>query len=38
MGIAALEPYYTVFAARIAAYRMSPPEGSWDGVFTASEK
>ncbi|MEX0590814.1 MAG: adenylate/guanylate cyclase domain-containing protein [Xanthobacteraceae bacterium] len=38
MGFAALEPYYAVFASRIAAYRVAPPPSDWDGVFTAHEK
>ncbi|HLL26244.1 MAG TPA: adenylate/guanylate cyclase domain-containing protein [Xanthobacteraceae bacterium] len=38
LGIAALETYYSIFAARIAAFRVEPPAANWDGAFTALEK
>ncbi|MDO8535250.1 MAG: adenylate/guanylate cyclase domain-containing protein [Xanthobacteraceae bacterium] len=38
IGIAGLEPYYSVFSSRIAAYRDAPPPKDWDGAFTAHEK
>jgi adenylate cyclase len=37
-GIATLDPYYDVFASRIAEYRATPPPPDWDGVFTARQK
>ena len=36
--IAAMDHYYSVFAARIAEYRATPPPPGWDGVFTSREK
>ncbi len=36
--IAAMNHYYSVFAARIAEYRATPPPPGWDGVFTSREK
>jgi adenylate cyclase len=38
LGIADLEPYYTLFASRISANRTNPPPVDWDGAFTALEK
>jgi adenylate cyclase len=38
LGIAAIDTYYSVFAARIAAFRARPPAADWDGAFTALEK
>jgi adenylate cyclase len=38
VGVAALEPYYSVFTSRIAEYRVTPPPADWDGVFTARQK
>jgi adenylate cyclase len=38
LGIAALDAYYSIFAARIANFRARPPAADWDGAFTALEK
>jgi adenylate cyclase len=38
LGILAIDTYYSVFAARIAAFRARPPAADWDGAFTALEK
>src|SRR6185312_13505836 len=38
LGISALEPYYALFASRIADFRSHPPPANWDGAFTALEK
>jgi adenylate cyclase len=38
LGFSALEPYYAVFASRIAQYRVAPPPPDWEGVFTSREK
>jgi adenylate cyclase len=38
LGISAIDIYYSVFAARIAAFRARPPTADWDGAFTALEK
>jgi len=38
LGIAALDTYYSIFAARVADFRARPPAPDWDGAFTALEK
>jgi adenylate cyclase len=38
LGISAIDTYYSVFAARIAAFRARPPAADWDGAYTALEK
>jgi adenylate cyclase len=38
LGVAALDPYYSLFAARIGNFRTHPPVSDWDGAFTALEK
>jgi adenylate cyclase len=38
LGIPALDPYYSVFDARIANFRARPPAADWDGAFTVLEK
>jgi adenylate cyclase len=37
-GIARLATYYSLFAARIAALRKTPPPPDWDGSFAMTEK
>jgi adenylate cyclase len=37
-GIAALNKLYDLYAARIAAWRASPPPTDWDGSYAATEK
>ncbi|MCP4386098.1 MAG: adenylate/guanylate cyclase domain-containing protein [Hyphomicrobiales bacterium] len=36
--VVAFDKYYDLFASRIATWRVDPPPGDWDGVFTATEK
>lgn len=33
-----LEALYDMYRERVAAYRISPPQDEWDGVFTATSK
>ena len=37
-GVARLATYYSLFAARIAALRNTPPPPEWDGSFAMTEK
>ena len=38
LGIDALDTYYSIFAARVANFRLEPPAAGWDGAYTALEK
>jgi adenylate cyclase len=38
LGVAALDTYYSIFAARVADFRARPAAADWDGAFTALEK
>jgi adenylate cyclase len=38
VGVRALEPYYSMFAMRIETLRHAPPQQSWAGAYTMTEK